>query len=65
MYSRACASQLSANEEKYAVLGKNRFAVHVLLHLDQEAPSADEDVERVEGLRFVELFGFQVGFAKR
>ena len=48
-----------------AYIGKNRFAVHVLLHLDQEAPSADENAERVEGLRSVELFGFQAGFAKR
>ena len=47
------------------VLGENLGRGHVLLELDQEAPLADPDAQRVEGLHPVELVGAEEGLAER
>ena len=50
---------------KIGVLGEDFVGPHVFVDLDQKALLADQDVQRVKGLHFVELLGGQKSLAER
>jgi hypothetical protein len=50
---------------KVGVLTEDLIRAHICLELDQEARTANLDVERIECLSLIELIALQVRFAQR